>query len=363
MVFNPEKFVELIKSIKGSNLFNPYTQLCPHNDQEGANNIRETNLLEYLKVVFAADSILIGEAPGYLGCRRTGLPFTDNRQGDREFTSMHWHHFECGLEKYSEEMVDAELEMELPDDLAAKLKSIKKSKSASAFDLKGINMFNLEGRKANIKTEVARAMSVKETEHFEGGKRICKSVFIIEGEQRSKLFLWDEHASLPLQKGDLIVAVGVITQKASNDKIQFHTLESSKILINPDDAEIEKNTKSIDIYEAKTWSRPGGKPVQMEHAKSSRAACKICNETISKGTLKIVKPVWAKNDVNNQFYPGTESFHLMCVIKDMNGEDIIHEAITRLTPELVKEENKVLQDLLNVLPEITARKILHTILN
>jgi len=31
-----------------------------------------------LKAINTCDAILIGEAPGYIGCRRTGIPFTDN---------------------------------------------------------------------------------------------------------------------------------------------------------------------------------------------------------------------------------------------------------------------------------------------
>ncbi len=77
-MFDRYKFIEILKSIEGVNLFNPYTDTCDQCDGEDAAKIRENNLLEYLKVVDSTNSIIVGEAPGYLGCRRTGLPFTDN---------------------------------------------------------------------------------------------------------------------------------------------------------------------------------------------------------------------------------------------------------------------------------------------
>ena len=81
-MFDIDEFVDIIKSTSGENLFNPYTDSCIH-DSEGACGLREKNLRTYLGVVGRTDTIVIGEAPGYLGCRRTGIPFTDNDHLDK----------------------------------------------------------------------------------------------------------------------------------------------------------------------------------------------------------------------------------------------------------------------------------------
>lgn len=78
-MFVIDKLVEKIKSISGPNLFNPYTDVCPFHDKKNAAKIRERNLRQYLEVVTQTNKIIIGQSPGYIGCRRTGLPFTDNR--------------------------------------------------------------------------------------------------------------------------------------------------------------------------------------------------------------------------------------------------------------------------------------------
>ena len=77
-MFDTEEFIQLIKSQSGRDLFNQYSSKCELHDRDDAALIRENNLREYLKAVNKCDSILIGEAPGYIGCRRTGIPFTDN---------------------------------------------------------------------------------------------------------------------------------------------------------------------------------------------------------------------------------------------------------------------------------------------
>ncbi len=77
-MFDTEEFIRLIKSQSGKGLFNQYSGRCELHDGEEAPLIRENNLREYLNAVKSCDSIIIGEAPGYIGCRRTGIPFTDN---------------------------------------------------------------------------------------------------------------------------------------------------------------------------------------------------------------------------------------------------------------------------------------------
>lgn len=77
--FKINEFITILKKINGENLFNPYTDICPENDLPNANDIRTQNLIKYLTKTKNARILLIGEAPGYIGCRRTGLPFTDER--------------------------------------------------------------------------------------------------------------------------------------------------------------------------------------------------------------------------------------------------------------------------------------------
>ncbi|KKN10863.1 hypothetical protein LCGC14_1032390 [marine sediment metagenome] len=77
--FNIIDFVKILQETKSENLFNPYTDLCMENDTLNAPIIRTQNLMRYLEKTLDAKIMFIGEAPGYLGCRRTGLPFTDER--------------------------------------------------------------------------------------------------------------------------------------------------------------------------------------------------------------------------------------------------------------------------------------------
>jgi len=67
------EFVEKLASSKTTgNVLNHYSPDIPDN------LIRRENLLLYLKYMkeIKPEVILIGEAPGYHGCRLTGVPFT-----------------------------------------------------------------------------------------------------------------------------------------------------------------------------------------------------------------------------------------------------------------------------------------------
>ena len=75
-----ENFIMLLKQVKSPNLFNPYTDICPvHDIGKGSPEIRVNNLRSYFTLLKTSDVLLMGEAAGYLGCRRTGLAFTDER--------------------------------------------------------------------------------------------------------------------------------------------------------------------------------------------------------------------------------------------------------------------------------------------
>lgn len=45
------------------------------------NKIRRDNLKKYLQIIlnYQSSILLVGEAPGYLGCRRTGIPFSSEK--------------------------------------------------------------------------------------------------------------------------------------------------------------------------------------------------------------------------------------------------------------------------------------------
>lgn len=68
-----KEFVENLATMQVTpNVYNQYDYTCIENE------IRRNNLLIYLKKMYKLNPevILVGEAPGYRGCRITGVPFT-----------------------------------------------------------------------------------------------------------------------------------------------------------------------------------------------------------------------------------------------------------------------------------------------
>jgi len=62
-------------------LFNPYHGINPAVDQPRADHIRRENLGRYLEsFTLWPDWLVIGEAPGWRGCRFSGVPFTSEVQ-------------------------------------------------------------------------------------------------------------------------------------------------------------------------------------------------------------------------------------------------------------------------------------------
>ena len=62
-------------------LFNPYNQEISSIDRPGAAGIRQQNLKNYLdSFPKAPEYLLLGEAPGWRGCRFSGVPFTSEAQ-------------------------------------------------------------------------------------------------------------------------------------------------------------------------------------------------------------------------------------------------------------------------------------------
>ncbi len=76
-----EALVDGLASIKLTNVFNPYVDICPVHDRQDAPTARRANLLSLLKAAkrLGADTIWMGRDLGYRGGRRTGLALTDER--------------------------------------------------------------------------------------------------------------------------------------------------------------------------------------------------------------------------------------------------------------------------------------------
>jgi uracil-DNA glycosylase len=72
------RFLRLLKSFAGDQVFNPWTDLdCGTDRVQSAASCRRRRLQLHLAI--EARLILIGEAAGYQGCHVTGIPFTSER--------------------------------------------------------------------------------------------------------------------------------------------------------------------------------------------------------------------------------------------------------------------------------------------
>lgn len=76
-----EALVDALASVRLTNVFNPYADLCPVHDRPDAPAARRANLLGFLKATkrLRTDTIWMGRDLGYRGGRRTGLALTDER--------------------------------------------------------------------------------------------------------------------------------------------------------------------------------------------------------------------------------------------------------------------------------------------
>lgn len=73
-----EKIVSEIVALdsQAPDLFNPYTDICSFEDHRNSPAIRRENLIRYFNIQLERRPkyLWVCEAPGYRGCRRTGLP-------------------------------------------------------------------------------------------------------------------------------------------------------------------------------------------------------------------------------------------------------------------------------------------------
>jgi hypothetical protein len=75
----PTSFVNALAGIRLTNVFNPYSDVCPIHDRSDAATFRRRNLRTYLSAAaeIGVDTIWMGRDLGYRGGRRTGLALTD----------------------------------------------------------------------------------------------------------------------------------------------------------------------------------------------------------------------------------------------------------------------------------------------
>src|SRR5437016_3207404 len=74
-----DEFVDELRSISLTNVFNPYRDVCPISDHRASPWLRCRNLTLFLNTVVrhGVQSIWLGRDLGYRGGRRTGIPLTD----------------------------------------------------------------------------------------------------------------------------------------------------------------------------------------------------------------------------------------------------------------------------------------------
>lgn len=75
------RFVREISAVRIGSTVNPYAREHARADLDRADaaETRAENLLAYLASRRGAELLLVGEAPGYRGCRFSGIPFTSER--------------------------------------------------------------------------------------------------------------------------------------------------------------------------------------------------------------------------------------------------------------------------------------------
>ena len=75
----PERFVADLSNTSIGATTNPYAVYDPAFDKVGGETIRAANLVDYLHSHMTPEILLVGEAPGYQGCRFSGIAFTSER--------------------------------------------------------------------------------------------------------------------------------------------------------------------------------------------------------------------------------------------------------------------------------------------
>ena len=71
------QFLRLLQRYRAAHVFNPWTDRNADDRGRNGPRARRERLAAHLNV--EATHLLIGEAPGYQGCRISGIPFTSER--------------------------------------------------------------------------------------------------------------------------------------------------------------------------------------------------------------------------------------------------------------------------------------------
>lgn len=78
---SPIAIVDALSNLRFDNVFNPYSDVCPHHDLPDAPRIRRSNLLATFEAASeGVDELWIALEPGHKGARRTGLAMTDDER-------------------------------------------------------------------------------------------------------------------------------------------------------------------------------------------------------------------------------------------------------------------------------------------
>jgi hypothetical protein len=274
-------------------------------------------------------------------------------------SGLRWYHLSCALTKLPDMVAHAEITSELPVDVLKSIDELKKKGMQSAFTVKGFSDLKEEDVTVNVKANVIRPMSTKQEFDDKGDPHQTRTLYVQDGAVKGKIVLWDDHCGIEISRNDEIVIIKGNTELGSDEKIGVHVNLDSKVFINPTDEDLATGIPKIELYSSNSWKKPKGEFCRFEYAKSGRAACSQCEEKILKAELKIVKPEWGENEDTKRFFPTSTSFHVHCAINVEFGEEIIHEAITRLTPELIESNSQILTQLST---QLEGNKKLHVIL-
>ncbi len=297
------------------------------------------------------------------------------RKDNNEYISYKWHHIKCAEIKFPQLLANAMINSELPDETLNLINKLKQKYSNKSGNIRPISMIeNIEGKKVNVEGNIIRVSKPKEI-IFENKKIISRNIFVEDDDGRHKVVILGTNAELDFKKEDHLVIINGVTVMGSNDRIQVFALESSKVLINPSDTELTQD-KSLTVYISDAWERPRDMFASFEEIKSNRAKCIVCGKPIKMQEvedengkkskikiLKLVKPEWAINEETGNYYAIKRSLHLLCYINEEHGEEILKEATSMLTPEIVEKHREELENLYNLLDDGLAKEHLDIMLH
>ena len=281
------------------------------------------------------------------------------RRDGQDYPSFKWFHFDCAISKFEDKLAFADEVSLLSDKQHKILKQMKKKARKSKFTFRNLN--ELDGNEGiiNVSGTVQRSLKEREMETLTGELMNGKVVYIADNEDSyAKVILWDS-ANKKVNKNDKLILLNSMATIGNDDKVEIHELTTSKFALNEDVAfDIQE-----EVYKSTAWNRPNEGDVEFEYAPSGRASCTVCAEKIAKDTLKIVKPVWGENEQTKTVFPSKESMHVQCSLEDEDANELLKEAISRLSPQLVSENQNTLNELKSSIQEEKLKAMLSSILS